>query len=169
MDPRRSFETSREAQVSAVGRFIEQVVIDQPLSVVFETLTDPAQLERIGEHITNVEVLSSGAMHIGSRWSQCNTIHGRAYPETVEVIELKPGRTFATRRNGAGVTVTFRYAFERVDDRRTRVTLVKEAKASGLGRFLLPLANHVMKKPEHDGRHLDYVKIAIEDRFPPRG
>jgi hypothetical protein len=141
---------------------VDAVQVYRPIGTVFAFMTDFANVVLMFEHLSEVVPGQTGAVAEGGRYRQTRVVHGRQYRETMEVIALENNSRYTIRTSNFGIETDYDYRFEAIDSTTTYIQLTKTAHAKGWSRLLLPLAWHILTRPEHDGRHLQVLKAAIE-------
>jgi len=142
--------------------FVDSVQIHRDIQYVFDFITNISNVEAMFEHIVNVQPASIGQGVGLSKYQQTRRLHGVRWHETVEVIVLEDNTSYTLSMLIFGVKTIYSYSLEPVDSNSTSIYLTKEPQAQGLRRLLLPLIHHVLLQPEHDGKHLNVLKKAIE-------
>jgi hypothetical protein len=145
---------------------VDTVKVCRPIGVVFTFITDVANVVLMSEHITDVMPCQTGLVVVGSRYLQTRVVHGRRYNETVAVTSLENNSRYTIRTRNLGIETDYDYRLVALSPSVTGIQLTKTARGKGWSKLLLPLSYHVLTRPEHDGRHLDVLKAAIEKYAP---
>jgi hypothetical protein len=140
----------------------ETVDIARNIHTVFEFLTDFANIQTIFEHVADVHYARGKSTALSCQFQQTRIVHGRCYPETVTVIVFETNTHYNLKVSSYGVDNIYAYSLEPIGAEATRVRLTKQSQAKGWRKLLLPLVYHLLTRPEHDGRHLQVLKAAIE-------
>jgi hypothetical protein len=140
----------------------ETLEIARNNAMVFDFLTNFANIDRIFEHVVDVSFAQENPAGLGSQYQQTRIVHGRRYAETVAVIAFARNSQYSLKVSSYGVDNIYTYTLEAMGPELTRVHLTKQALAKGWSKLLLPLVYHLLTRPEHDGRHLQVLKSAIE-------
>lgn len=145
---------------------VDAVQVCRPLDTVFAFITNFSHVTLIFEHLSAVIPSQSGQLVEGSLCQQTRIVHGLRYNETVEVIRLKNNNCYTIRIRNFGIETDYDYRFAALSPAVTHIQLTKTAHAKGWSKLLLPLTHHVLTRPEHDGKHLQVLKAAIEKYCP---
>lgn len=110
--------------------------VDAPPEQVWAVLTDLEHAPEVITAIEAVEIHSSTAFDVGTRWTERRTMMGRTASETMEVTAVDPGRSYVAEAESGGTHYRseFRIAPE---DGGTALTMTFAGEASGLGGRLL--------------------------------
>ena len=131
---------------------------------MFDFLTDFAHIETQFEHVVDVNYVQEKPAAVGDQFQQTRIVHGRRYPEIVTVMALGKYAYYSLKVSSYGVDNLYTYSLEPIGSELTRVQLNKQTQAKGWRKLLLPLVYHLLTRPEHDGRHLQVLKAAIEQK-----
>jgi hypothetical protein len=137
-------------------RFESRIDVEKPLLNAFNFSVDPAQAREISEHVSNHRAQTSDS------YERTLRIHRQSVPQRVTIEIMFPETHVQTRTQLYGFDIQYDYYFEALSPERTRIRLVKRAAVQGFWRILNPLIGHLLTRPEHDGRHLETLKAAIE-------
>ncbi len=143
----------------------EVVEIARNSHAVFEFLTDFANMHKIYEHVEDVRYVQANPAALGCQFQQTRIVHGRRYPERVEVIAFETNTHYSLKVSSFRVDNIYAYSLEPIGADATRLQLTKQTQAKGWRKLLLPLVYHLLTRPEHDGRHLQVLKAAIERNY----
>ena len=140
----------------------ESIEIARNSQQVFAFLTDLANIQRSFEHVEAVRYAEAEPTALGSQFQQTRIVHGRHYLETVTVIGFETNTLYTLKVSSYGVDNIYTYRLEPIGAEATRLHLTKHSEAKGWRKLLLPLVYHLLTRPEHDGRHLQVLKAALE-------
>jgi uncharacterized protein YndB with AHSA1/START domain len=121
-------------------RITQTYSVNRPPDVVFDYLTNPANLADWQTSKTSVEQLTDGAPQLGTRFRErTKPPGGKEFEQVVEFTEFdRPARLHAHIVDGP-YPIDGTWSFEPEDD-GTRVHFVAEGELRGAMRFLQPLA-----------------------------
>lgn len=102
-----------------------------PPARVWEVLTDLDRAPEVIGAIDSVEVHTDPPFGIGTRWTETRTMGGRQATETMEVVELDPGRRYEVEAVGTGARYRSGFQLE-PDGDGTRVTSTFGAEPLGM-------------------------------------
>jgi uncharacterized membrane protein len=116
---------------------ITEIVIDRPSETVARYASDPDRVPDWYANIRSVEWRTERPLRIGSRLAFVAHFLGRRMAYTYEVTELSS--THLVMRTSEGpFPMETSYAWERIDDSRTRMTLRNRGKPTGFSKWLAP-------------------------------
>jgi uncharacterized membrane protein len=90
------------AEEPAVHRFETSTFIDAPPQLVFELITDLRSAPERIEAIKSLDVLTDGPMGKGTRWRETRVMFGREATEEMEIVDFRPGESYATESESCG-------------------------------------------------------------------
>ena len=134
--------------------------IAKPPQEVFEYTIDIDNAALILSNVTHAEMISNGAVGLGSRFRETRTMNGRATTSELEVTTFEPPHQYAATLEQSGIYATYLYTF-RPEKNGTRVNLSAKVSANGVKKLMLPIVVSFMKKA--DGDHLQRLKHAVEN------
>jgi carbon monoxide dehydrogenase subunit G len=127
-------------------RFEEAFGVDRPPEVVFDYMTDPANLAQWQTTKTFVEPLSPGPPGLGSRFREgTKPPGGREFTMVTEFTEFDRPRRFHVHVVEGPHPIDGTWSFE-PDGTGTRVRFVAEGELGGVLRWLEPVAKRVMAR-----------------------
>jgi uncharacterized protein YndB with AHSA1/START domain len=137
--------------------------IAAPVDRVFDLFTD---IEHGSAHvlgIKNIEMLTPGAISLGSRWRETREVLGRQDSADMEITAFERNRTYTISHHKGGVRIDTVFRFE-LSGEGTKVSVEFEIEAPGLPPGLLTplnwaIAGKVRDVLTHD---LDDLKKSIE-------
>jgi uncharacterized membrane protein len=126
---------------------VESIEINRRPEEVFAYLDDLGRHSEWQEQLVDVQVLSEGPTHVGTRARQTRRVPPRPQTFTFEITEHDPPRRASFRVLDGPVRPTGTISVDPVDDgSRSRVTLHFEMHGHGIGKLLLPLARMNARK-----------------------
>ena len=113
--------------------------------------------------IRAVEILTEGAVRVGTRFKETRVVFGRGHAETFEVTELSPYRAFGMGCTSCGARYDSHFTF-RPDGRGTIVEMTMTVEplttyARVVGFLMKPLSRKMVRECAKD---LDAVAAAAE-------
>ena len=120
------------------------VDIERPVEEVFARMTDLARMPE-WNHMVDEVVPSETPLRVGSTARVKMRLLGRRIEATYEVIQLEPNRRFVGR-TGAPISVTDTWAFEALDEHRTRLTYGSVGETKGFFKLADPIVARIAKK-----------------------
>jgi len=105
--------------------------VDAPVEQVFRVFTD---IEHGPEHvggIKNVEMLTPGVVHLGSRWRETRDVLGRTDSAEMEITAFELNRMYTITHHKAGVKIDTTFWFEPERD-GTKVSVEFELDGGGV-------------------------------------
>ena len=135
-------------------------VIDAPLEVVFETVSDIRNYARAAPHITNVEFLSEQQVGKGTRFRETRLMNGREATTELEVTEYEKNDRVRLVADSGGTIWDSIYTFQPTGD-KVELKLTMEAREyKFMARVFIPLfRGKVVEGVEHD---MDVLKEHCE-------
>lgn len=114
-------------------------------SAVFEVLTDLERAAGRIRAIQRIERLDSGPLRVGSRFRETRVMFGKEATELFEVVELEPGRSYATSCESCGVHFGMRFEFH-AQPGGTRVDMRVDTTArTFFAKLMSPLSKLMLK------------------------
>jgi len=110
--------------------------IAAPLERVFQTFTDIEHGPTRVSGIKNIQMMTPGPIHVGTRWLETREVLGRLDPAEMEITAFERNRMYTITHHKAGVRIDTTFWFEASGD-RTKVTVEFELDAGGLPPGLL--------------------------------
>jgi uncharacterized protein YndB with AHSA1/START domain len=128
------------AASSAVAvRIVESFYVGRPPQVLFDYVTDPANLADWQTSNRSVEQLAPGPVELGSRFRERTKPPGmREFEQITEFAEFEPPRRLHVHVVKGPQPVDGTWTFEAAGE-GTRVTFLAEGELRGLVRFLEPV------------------------------
>jgi uncharacterized protein YndB with AHSA1/START domain len=124
----------------------ETLVIARSAQVVFDYLTNPANLASWQTSITSVEQLTDGRPGLGSRFRETTKPPlGKPFEQVVEFTEFDRPRRLRAHVVEGPYPIDGTWSLEALGD-GTRVTFTAEGELSGLMKLLGPLASRVLAR-----------------------
>lgn len=137
--------------------------IAAPVEEVFAAASDFARAPEMMSGIRRVEMLTDGAIGVGTRFRETRVMYGREASEEMEVLEFEPGRGYVLgcESHGCRYRSTFRFA---TIDEGTEVEMEFEATpltlfAKVMSVLMRPAIKGVARAVEED---LADLKRAVE-------
>ena len=146
-------------------RIEQSFSVSRPPEVVFDYLTNPANLAAWQTSKTSVEQLTSGAPQLGTRVRErTKGPRGKEFEQIVEFTEFdRPARVHAHIVEGPyPIDGTWSFAS---DGAGTRVDFVAEGELPGVPRLLQPLAKRLMAR-QMAGYHQNLRRNVEADESP---
>ena len=124
--------------------------IRRPRGEVAAFACDPTNVPAWYANIRSVDVLTPGALGVGSRMRFVATFLGRTIDYTYEVSDLVPGERLTMTTASGPFPMTTTYAFEDLGTTTTRMTMRNHGSPSGFGAVAAPVmaraVRHAMTK-----------------------
>lgn len=123
------------------------LVIDRPVEDVWNYMTDISNMPRWEDSGAVWKQMSEGPIQVGTSIQSSITFLGRTVTFDLRVTEFEPNRVFsveavAGRTRGTKVT----YLLVPVDDRKTTLSRVTDARFHGILKVLQPFAGPITKR-----------------------
>lgn len=126
-----------------------EVVIRQPVEIVFDTLADPRRERNYNDRVRSAEMLTPGPIAVGSRFEQQVRALGRTDRATIDITGFeRPSRLAFTIHSAAMVTLGNLH-FEEVAE-GTLATYAWDMQARGVARLFEPLLGLFAARLERD-------------------
>jgi uncharacterized protein YndB with AHSA1/START domain len=123
--------------MAAIAEIIE---ISRRPADVFSYVTDPSCLPEWQQSVVSVRREGDAPLAVGSRAVVTRRVGRRERPQTADVAELNPPRSWCVRNVDGPVRGVKKGTIEPLDDgERSRVTIALEFEAHGIGKLLVPL------------------------------
>jgi hypothetical protein len=123
--------------------------IHAPVDVVFDVASDLARAAENFRAIEKIEVLTPGAVGVGTRWRETRKMMGREATETIEFTAFDRPRGYTAGCESCGVYLETAFRFEAANGVApgTDVTVETRWKARSLfAKLLSPLSNLMFRK-----------------------
>jgi hypothetical protein len=155
-----------------MARFTMAKRVAAPVDAVFDAATD---LENAAEHIRGIEkieLLTPGAVGVGTRWRETRKMMGHEATETLEITAFDRPRsyTIGCQSCGSFFETTFHFAPAAADTTDVSVEVNCEPR-SFMTRLMAPLGNLMFGKMMRTcmDADLDDIKRAAESRAAQAG
>jgi len=137
--------------------------VGAPVDKVFQLFTD---IEHGPAHVTgikNIEMLTTGPVHLGSRWRETRDVLGRRDSAEMEITAFERNRMYTITHHKAGIRIDTTFWFEAAAG-GTKVSVEFELDAGGVPPGLLaPLGWAIGGKVEDVLKHdLSDLKQSVE-------
>lgn len=149
--PETGEEPSARPTVDRVNRVTVTRHVDAPVDRVWQLCTDIAGTPQVLSGVNRVELLSSAAFGVGTRWRETRTIMKRETTEEMWVTAVDPGRSYTVEADSRGAHYRSVFVFAKAPDGGTDLTLTFEGEPQGtaqkvVGRLLGPMMTPSMRK-----------------------
>jgi carbon monoxide dehydrogenase subunit G len=137
--------------------------VASPIEQVFRLFTDIEHASARVSGIKEIEMLTPGGFHLGTRWRETRDVLGRLDSAEMEVTAFERNRTYTITHHKAGVRIDTTFWFE-ASGGGTKVSVEFELDAGGMPPGLLaPLGWAIAGKVERVLSHdLADLKDSIE-------
>ena len=116
------------------------VRIRAPIDRVFKVFATPAEWARRLDKVRGVELLTTGAVGVGTRYRELRVLaNGQEIAQEFEITEFVPGQSYSAVSTSAGVRFEFRASFAASDDTTTVTVMAVARGITGMTRLLLPI------------------------------
>lgn len=122
------------------------IVIDRPAVAVSAFAADPDNVPRWYLNITSIEWQTPRPVALGSRVAFVAQFLGRRLAYTYEIVEWVPGERLVMRAADGLFPMETAYAWQAVDNNRTRMTLRNRGNPAGFSRWITPFIAFAMKR-----------------------
>ena len=127
--------------------------VGAPVGKVFQLFTDIEHGPAHVSGIKNIEMLTPGAVHLGTRWRETREVLGRLDSAEMEITAFERNRMYTITHHKAGVRIDTTFWFEAVGT-GTKVSVEFELDAGGVPPGLLaPLGWAIGGKVEDVLKH----------------
>ena len=127
-------------------------------------LIDPGNIDKISQHIGNVQLETQGLLAKGSRYKRTLYSHGLPNFQVVTIEDFEQDKSLTTKTTLVGFDVTYRYVLTAAPsdtpNGKMLLSLTKDRQGGWL--ILKPLLFYLLTRPEHDGDHLIRIKRLVE-------
>jgi hypothetical protein len=141
-----------------------ETVIDRSVAEVAAYAGDPTNAPEWYANIRSIEWRTPPPLGVGSRLDFVAQFLGRRLVYTYEVIELLPGRRLVMRTAQGPFPMETTYAWEPVDDTRTKMSLRNRGNPSGFARITEPVMAAAVRRANQ--KDLARLKQLLESRDP---
>jgi uncharacterized protein YndB with AHSA1/START domain len=107
-----------------------------PLEQVFQTFTDVEHGAERVSNIQKIELLTTGAFALGTRWRETREVLGQLDSAEMEVTAFEQNRTYTITHHKAGARIDAVFTFERLEG-STKVRIAFALESHGLPPGLL--------------------------------
>jgi uncharacterized membrane protein len=125
---------------------VTETIINKPCELVARFAGDPTNAPKWYVNIKSVDWKTPPPLALGSKMEFVAHFLGRRLAYTYEIVELDPGRRLVMRTVQGPFPMETSYAWERVDDARTRMTLRNRGEPKGFGKIMGPLMASAMRR-----------------------
>jgi uncharacterized protein YndB with AHSA1/START domain len=125
---------------------LTEIVIERPCAQVASYAADPSHAPQWYANIASVSWLTPPPVGVGSRMDFVARFLGRRLAYTYEVVEFEPGQRLVMRTAQGPFPMETTYAWQPVDERRTRMTLRNRGEPSGFGKVAAPVMAAAMRR-----------------------
>ncbi|WP_280771949.1 SRPBCC family protein [Salipaludibacillus daqingensis] len=139
----------------------EKVVIDCPIEVVFETVANPKNAEKMFVNVSEVESLDDKEKQVGGKYREYRQLSNRRVGTDIEIIQRDHNKKYGFKSSSNGLSVDYVYSFQETDERKTKISFEGAVHPEKLlMRLTKPLVVRMLKKEDQD--HLKYIKNYLE-------
>ncbi|GIN63142.1 hypothetical protein J27TS8_31350 [Robertmurraya siralis] len=142
--------------------FQSSIIIERPVAEVFEYLITLENITDIMPNVVKLEKLTEGPIKKGTKLLETRNVRGRETKAEIEIIEYEPNRVYTTESVAGGITITYKYLFEAIEE-GTQAQFEADVKIKGLFSFFSRRALVKILKQE-DGYLLRYLKEEVEGK-----
>ena len=139
-------------------RFTNTITIHRPREVVFAYLADLENLPSWNYAIQQTRKITPGPVEVGSRYHQVRTVPAHR-EETLEVVELEPGRRLTVRGTLNTLPAQIGYVLDAEGD-TTVLTNTVELSTSGALSLVAPVATRRIRSAV--AANLDVLRQVLE-------
>ena len=146
------------------------VDVDRPAADVFAYATDPTRFHEWQKGVVSGGMEGAGPATVGSKCVTTRRIGFAERPNTSEVTEMNPPRSWAVHGIDGPIRATVNVTVEPVDgDSRSRLTIDLDFEGHGVGKLLVPLVvrrEAEKEMPENLRRLKERLEGATDVRAP---
>jgi uncharacterized protein YndB with AHSA1/START domain len=140
------------------------IEVDRPAADVFAYATDPSRFHEWQKGVVGGEMKGADPTTVGSRCITTRRIGFAERPNTSEVIDMNPPRSWAVHGVDGPIRATVNVTVEPLDgDSRSRLTIDLDFEGHGIGKLLVPLVVRREAEKEMPG-NLQRLKEQLEAR-----
>jgi uncharacterized protein YndB with AHSA1/START domain len=125
---------------------LTEIVIERPCAQVAEYAGDPSRAPEWYANIASVTWRTPPPLGLGSRIDFVARFLGRRLAYTYEVVDLVPGERLVMRTAQGPFPMETTYAWQPVDEGRTRMTLRNQGEPAGFGKLAAPALAAAMRR-----------------------
>lgn len=134
-----------------LGRLVKfelKAAADVPATVLWSELTDIARIPSIRSDVSRVDRIDGDSgFGVGTRWTETRSFMKRPNTETMEVVEIVPGRSFTVETDSRGARYWSTYVIDGGSENST-VTWNFQAEPKGLwSRFFSMTLGRILAAP----------------------
>lgn len=141
---------------------LTDIVIERPVRVVAEYVSDPSNAPEWYANIESVEWRTEPPVAVGSRMEFVAHFLGRRLAYTYEIVELVPLERLVMRTAQGPFPMETSYHWTPIDDASTQMTLRNRGEPSGFAGVAAPLMSAAMRRANH--KDLARLKSLLESR-----
>lgn len=139
---------------------LTSIEIERPCAEVAAYAGDPSHAPEWYANIASVEWLTPPPLALGSRMAFVAHFLGRRLSYTYEVVELEPGAKLVMRTAQGPFPMETSYAWEPLDERRTRMSLRNRGEPAGFSRLVAPFMAAAVRRANR--KDLAALKAILE-------
>jgi uncharacterized protein YndB with AHSA1/START domain len=125
---------------------VTEIVIERPCAEVAAYAGDPSNAPRWYGNIETVRWQTEPPVRVGSRLDFVARFLGRRLAYTYEVVELVPGERLVMRTAQGPFPMETTYAWQPLEEARTRMALRNRGEPAGFGRVAAPVLVAAMRR-----------------------
>ncbi len=129
-------------------RVDRQVVINRPVSDVFDFVSDQLNAPRWQKGLLNVTRLTEMPVGVGTRYAFFRKVAGRRIEGQSEYYEYEPNHKVAFRFNSGAASGAGSYEVEPISPDQTRLNSSVELHPTGLARLIGPIMAIAIKRDD---------------------
>ncbi len=147
--------------------------ISAPAEAVFAALCDISGRPEVIPSVSACEVHTEGPFGVGTRFTETRVLFGKEASETMEVIELEPGRSYLLEAHNHGAHYLTRYQVDpAAEGEGSTLTFAFEGRPETLGaKVMSALMGWMFKGATEKAcrQDLEAIKAGVEGLGPPSG
>lgn len=137
----------------------DTILINQPVEIIFDFLTDLENLSVRIPSVTKVAMISGGEMRVGTQFLVTSRAKGKKTKIVYEVMECEKNQAYETKIISGSQPFQERYQLAK-DENGTRVTLTAIGDMPGLIRIFIRSFERLLKKQVE--KDLERLKDLLE-------
>jgi uncharacterized membrane protein len=141
--------------------------VNAPIARIFGTMTDIPNASQFMSGIESVEMLSEGAVGVGTRWKETRAMLGKQSTEEMWITEFNENENYVVEAESCGAKYRTEFKFKSVDNYTTDVEMKMVVQPITLAAKLMSPISYFMKGAiiKAIKKDLDDARIVCQNQY----